>query len=413
MKVLQVTHLFAPDQLAGASLYTDLAKFFGERGHEVRVVASFPYYPALKLAESDRGVLLRKEMVEGARVRRIGTWLPQPHRGWRRLAPEGVYLATLTLAGMPGDWSPDVILTACPMLAQAAWQYWSVPHRAVPKILVVQDSMAHAATELGIIKNRWVGEGLHLFERWAFQPFDLHSTISPGMRERVREISGGRIPCVVTPNWIHSSLERLIGKRRAGLTGEMGKRSQRGGLFYSGNFGVKQGLPQFLELMTEARGPWKMAVHGGGAEADALKQAASARTDWLKVGGLLDETDYVDRLLSVGACVVTQMPGVGANFLPSKLLPALAAGAPVLALCERGSPLGVEVDAGQFGVVVEPGDRDGLRRVLARWAYDDEELNALGERSLSRAAHYGRDVICGRYESLLNSMHQHDRGKVL
>lgn len=402
MKVLQVTHLFAPDHLAGASLYTDMAAFFHEQGHDIRVTTTFPYYPALNFAPEDRGVLWRNEVKNGIPVRRVGMWLPQPHSGWRRLVPELAFLSALTLVGAPADWEPDVIITASPMLAQAAWQHVNYPGRHIPRLLVVQDTMAHAATELGIIKNRWLGRALHLFEKWALQSCELHSTISTGMQIRVKSISDGKIPCLVTPNWIHSSLAKLVDERRS--TEGIIPRSFEGGLFYSGNFGVKQGLPQFLDLMQEARGSWKMNIHGGGAEVRALEDSALSRTDWLTVGGLLTESDYVDCLLRVGACVITQMPGVGANFLPSKLLPAFAAGVPVLAVCERGSPLGADVAQGGYGEVVEPHDARGLANILNRWADSPDELGRLGNRAKQRAKLFSRDEICGRYEEVLSDL---------
>ena len=59
MKIHLITNLFQPDELAGASLYTDLARFFKARGHDVRVTGTFSYYPAWKLRPEDEGVRMR------------------------------------------------------------------------------------------------------------------------------------------------------------------------------------------------------------------------------------------------------------------------------------------------------------------------------------------------------------------
>ena len=58
MRVQIVSNLFSPDELAGASLYTDLAQYLAIKGHDVRVTATFSYYPAWKLSEEDRGTPL-------------------------------------------------------------------------------------------------------------------------------------------------------------------------------------------------------------------------------------------------------------------------------------------------------------------------------------------------------------------
>ena len=46
------------------------------------------------------------------------------------------------------------------------------------------------------------------------------------------------------------------------------------------------------------------------------------------------------------------MGGARVHFLPSELLPALATGTPVLAVCDESSPLGREVQRGAFGAIV-------------------------------------------------------------
>lgn len=406
MRIHQITHLFAPDELAGAALYTDLARYLGGQGHDIRVTTTFSYYPALRYRPEDRGVAWREETIEGIPVRRVGMALPQPHKGWRRLVPEISYLAALSRHGRFQGWTPDVVVAACPMLAQATVQRWLYARHRMPCLVILQDSMAHAATELGIIRNPVLGRMLHAFERWSLSAATRISTISEGMAERVNAITRGRVPCTVVPNWIHQSLADTIARRR-----EIAGPRVRRRLFYSGNFGVKQGLPAFLADLLSARGAWTIDLHGAGAEADTLRRETDGWGTWLRIGPLLDEAAYVDHLLRTTACVVTQMPGVGANFLPSKLLPALAAGTPVLAVCEPASPLGREVQAGRFGAVVEPRNPGMLSDVLREWESRPDVLTQLSENALAHAKRFSRVEICGRYEQILREMCDAAKGR--
>jgi colanic acid biosynthesis glycosyl transferase WcaI len=100
-------------------------------------------------------------------------------------------------------------------------------------------------------------------------------------------------------------------------------------------------------------------------------------------------------------CLITQRAGSGQSFLPSKLLPALATGTPVLAVCDHDSPLGREVSMHGTGVVVRPGDGDALGRVLGAWRSGDAELAAMRTRAAERARAFAREKILGRYETLL------------
>jgi colanic acid biosynthesis glycosyl transferase WcaI len=218
------------------------------------------------------------------------------------------------------------------------------------------------------------------------------------MTEKLRAIVGpGRRTCYVA-NWIHASLRDEIARQsRCGHTRHSGL------LFYSGNVGVKQGLPDFLDQFKAADASgigWRLSIHGGGAELERLRPIA-ASTPGCSFGPVLDETDYIAELMTSSACLVTQRPDVGANFLPSKLLPALASGTPVLAVCKPASPLGQEVLEGGYGEVVQPGDAAQLAAVLNRWSADPALLESLALRAKQRSEYFGRDRILGQYEQEL------------
>ncbi len=109
-------------------------------------------------------------------------------------------------------------------------------------------------------------------------------------------------------------------------------------------------------------------------------------------------------ILTAGAYLITQKPGVGANFLPSKILPALATGTPVLAVCEPDSPLGKEVASSGCGEIVRPADPAHLAEVLQRWQDQPEYVAKLSENAKKRAANYERNNVIGQYESELRML---------
>lgn len=395
MKIHQVTHLYAPDSLAGASLYTDLASFLKEAGHDVRITTTFPYYPRLRYADEDKGKVLSVEGLNGNIIRRVGMYLPKRHSGYHRLLPELSYFYRLIRYGRFDDWEPDVIITACPMLSQAAvLRIWNW-RRQIPSVVVVQDRMVDAALELGILKGPGIGSFLRLFEKYSLRSATKLVTISAGMAERLGDI--GR-PILVIPNWIHKTLEDNAKK----IEGE-GIHRERANLFYSGNLGVKQGLPQFLNSFKTLRSGWTLAIHGAGAEMDSISKAIGD-CDSVKLGPLQEEIPYLQSMARASACLLTQQSGVGANFLPSKLLPALATGTPVLAVCGKDTPLGKEVEAGGFGVVISPGDNAGLKKCLNEWKSVPNQIENYSKAALARAKLYKREIILKQYEQALVSL---------
>ena len=151
MKIHLITNLFHPDELAGASLYTDLARFFKARGHDVRVTGTFSYYPAWRLRPEDEGVGMREEVFEGIPLRRLKMYVPAKASGLKRLLSDASFLwALVTKAKFPG-WQPDVVISACPMLSQCVAQRFLYLGNKVPRLLIVQDFVVDAALELGML----------------------------------------------------------------------------------------------------------------------------------------------------------------------------------------------------------------------------------------------------------------------
>jgi len=398
MKILLLTNLFAPDELAGASLYSDMAVYFREQGHDIRVLCSFSYYPAWALRPEDQGTAFRDEEWNEIPVRRIFMYVPEQPNGLKRMLSDLSFFGSILRHQYRDGWLPDVVVTASPMFSQCLAQRFLYPGRKIPRLIIVQDFVVDAALELGILKVPGIGVPLRWLERWSFRAAKTLTTISEPMLRKLENIVGPGRRLVHLPNWIHGSLQAEIYRQV-----ESAPNRRKSLLFYSGNLGVKQGLPGFLETLARARGEWTLEIHGGGAERRRLEEA-TALMPGVRLGGVLDEASYVASLLTATACLITQAPGVGANFLPSKLLPALATGTPVLAVCEADSPLGREVREGSFGEVVAPGDESALANVLGNWQTEPERLFGLSKNALSWSEKYGREKILSSYEAELRRM---------
>jgi colanic acid biosynthesis glycosyl transferase WcaI len=400
MRIHLITNLFAPDELAGAALYTDMATYLQGRGHDVRVTTTFPYYPAWALKPGDVDVEQRDETHGTIPVRRIKMYIPSRVTGASRLMSDASFLFSLLRRGAYQDWTPEVVLTASPMLSQCIAQRFLYAGQRVARFIVVQDFVVDAALDLGILKMPLIAIFLNGLQRWALRSAQTLSTISPLMLEKLKTKIGPDRRLVLIPNWIHQSLQSEIDRQLA-------QRPVRESnvLVYSGNFGRKQGLPNFLDQFraaSDAGLKWNLEIYGGGAEKAELASSLDANPA-VKLGGVQDESSYVGTLLRASACLVTQRPGVGANFLPSKVLPALATGTPVLAVCDPDSPLGREITESGCGEVVRPGDVRALLEVLERWRNEPEHTLEMSRQARKRALLYERGLILGKYVSELEA----------
>ncbi len=379
-----------------------MAGFLHDHGHDVRVTATFPYYPAWALQPGDVGVAQREETHDGIPVRRVSMYyIPSKVTGLRRLLSDLSFLLSLVRRGVFRGWKPDVVVTASPMLSQCIAQRFLYSGKRVPRFIIVQDFVVDAALELGILKLPLISTFLNAVQNWALRSARTLSTISPGMLEKLKGKLGSDRRLLLIPNWIHQSLQEEIDRQRA-----QNPPRARNVLVYSGNFGRKQGLPDFLQQFhaaTKAGLDWNLEIYGGGAEKSELASAVEGNPA-VKLRGVQDEVAYVGNLLRATACLVTQRPGVGANFLPSKLLPALATGTPVLAVCDPDSPLGREISESGCGAVLAPGDTPALVATLERWNGEPALVAEMSRRARQRAALYERNLVLGQYESELKAL---------
>ena len=398
MRVQIFSNLFAPDELAGASLFTDLAIFLRDAGHDVRVTTTFSYYPDWRLRPKDQGVPWRDEEFESIPIRRVSMYVPEVPTGKGRLVSDASFLWSLLRRGKFKGWRPDVVLTALPMLSQCLAQRFLYRFQGIPRLIIVQDFVVEAALELGILKIPGAAGLLHGIQRWALRSAKTIATISPIMLQKLNRELGTNRRTVFIPNWIHQSLQSEISRQM-----EAPAERNTMHLFYAGNLGVKQGLPDFLKQFVSADAAglgWNLDICGGGGEKKRIEEVAATLSS-VNLGPVLDEPLYISRLLTATACLVTQRPGIGANFLPSKLLPALATATPVLAVCDRSSPLAKEVIEGDFGAVIEPDRPDALRECLLLWKERPEILAKLSKNARTRATAYHRNTILPRYEQEL------------
>jgi colanic acid biosynthesis glycosyl transferase WcaI len=397
VKILLLTNLFWPDELAGASLYTDMALYFKKQGFDVRVFTTFSYYPSWALRPEDKGVQVRDELWNGIPVRRGAMYVPAQPSGLKRMLSDLSFFTSILRNQYRDGWIPDLVLTAEPMFSQCLAQrflYWG---KNIPRIIIVQDFVVDAALELGILKIPGLGIPLRWLERWSLRSASTLTTISRKMLTKLQGIVGPDKRVVYIPNWIHESLSNEITRQQ-----KSPPLRKKNTLLYSGNLGVKQGLQRFIKDFSESQSAWSINIHGGGAELTKLQDELKSHEN-IHLSGLLDEKEYVDALLSCSACLITQMPGVGANFLPSKLLPALASGTPVLAICDPDSPLGVAVREGGFGSVVKP-DAEDLKKTLDLWSKCPELLEMYSRNAKLNSSFYSREGVLAVYEKELRKL---------
>ena len=188
MKILIYSANFAPEPTGIGKYSGEMAAWLAAQGHDVRVVAAPPYYPAWKLETGYAWPPYRREQWQGVDVWRAPLWVPRTPGGLKRV----LHLATFALSSLPVMlwqvfWRADVVMTVAPFFLCAPAGWLTARLSGASAWLHIQDFEVDVAFQMGLLKGR-VLQNLALgIERWMLRRFDVVSSISGRMLDRLRQ----------------------------------------------------------------------------------------------------------------------------------------------------------------------------------------------------------------------------------
>ncbi|MEI6861599.1 MAG: WcaI family glycosyltransferase [Verrucomicrobiota bacterium] len=380
---------YAPEVTGIAPYNAGLCEFLAVRGHGVRMLTTFAYYPQWRKAAADRGRLFRTDLVNGVPVHRCWHYVPPPGRvtAARRIWHELTFGLTSALRALTLPRAEIWVVVSPPLVL--GFFAWLVARLRGGKIFFhVQDLQPDAAVGLGMVQRGAFSRALYALETFAYARADRVSGISDGM---MRAFAAKGVPAekrCYFPNWTGT---RVVTGTEAAAHAARSRHGVAGGAllaFYSGNLGCKQGLEVLVEAaaLLAATGPGRrpvvIVIAGEGAAREELAEKISARgLDNIRLLPLLADEDYQALLAAADVSLITQAAGTGQFFFPSKLLTVLAAGKPVLAVADADSELAHAVAEGGFGAVTPAGDTAALAARLRGLADDPVPLREWAART--------------------------------
>ena len=365
MKILIYGINFSPE-LTGIGKYTgEMAYWFADQGHDVRVITAPPYYPEWQVHEGYRTNWFSTEQHNNLRVYRCPLYVPEKVSTLKRL----LHLASFSFSSFfpllaQTSWKPDLVICVAPSLFCAPGALLLSKLTGATSVLHIQDFEVDAMLGLGMAKAGMAARLASAFERWCLRSFQYVSTISHSMLTRAGTKGVSPDNLLLFPNW--SEVERFTSVDPAAVQ-ELSRKfdipADHKVVLYSGNIGEKQGLEIVINAAKELVDQKILfLIVGNGAGKEKL-EALAAEQQLMNVSFLpLQPYELLPTLLKLADChLVVQKRGVADAVLPSKLTNILAVGGNAVITAEPETELGkLCLSYPGIGVCVEPEQTDAL-----------------------------------------------------
>jgi glycosyltransferase involved in cell wall biosynthesis len=403
VKILYVSQYFPPEMGAPPARVHEFSREWVKLGHEVSVLTAFPHHPTGVKRAEDRGVITRRERLDGIDVIRSYVYAA-PNKGIvLRMASYASFMLSAALIGSLRASRPDLVLATSPQLLCAAAGYALAKRFRVPFVFELRDLWPESILAVEAMRENFVVRGLKGLAAFLYDRADGIVAVGDGYKQGVMQryaVPESKIEIV--PNGFDPSTF-VPAPRDAELRRELGW-GDRTVLLYIGTHGMAHALDKVLDAAEILRSDPSVlfAFVGEGAEKAALKQRAAR--DRLPNVQFIDQQPKarVPRFYAASdVCLVTlRNTPLFLEVLPSKIFESLAMERPVL--FTGGGEAKRLIERSAAGLCIAPEDPEALVRAVRELAQRREELTEMGRRGRRFVeAHYDRTQLAKQYLEIL------------
>lgn len=379
---------------------SELAQGLTQKGFQVTVLTAMPNYPKGKIYAGYWG-LLKIEQQDKVKVVRTIIFPTQKASLVPRLLNYFSFVFSSLFIGIWFTGRADYILTESPPLFLGISGYLISRLKRARWIFNVSDLWPESAVRLGAVSDGLALKMSEKLEAFCYRKAWLVSGQSKSILQNIEErfpkvrtyhLSNGVDKDLFSPVLQNDELRKQLAPEKEVI------------LFYGGLHGLAQGLEQILFAAEKINQTMNKRVQfvfvGDGPQKQELIELASSLN--LRNIKFLDpvEKKAMPALVALAdICLIPlkiYLPGA----VPSKLYEAMASEKPVILIAE-GEAAEI-VSSAVAGVVVHPGDIDGLANAIVRLIDNPDEAKAMGKAGRKAVELYydRRNIVDGFAEFL-------------
>jgi colanic acid biosynthesis glycosyl transferase WcaI len=408
MKILFLTHYFAPDVTSNAVIATEVAERLVEHGHTVTVITSVPHYDTQAIPPDYQGVFVRRITRMEERLRIWYTWLYVPHNKRSTMQRFLSYISynLLALLLIPFMGRYDVVYTMSPPLTNGIIAFIASLFSRAPYIYGVQDLFPDLPVEMGLIKNQRLINLLYALERLVYAKAAMVKVLTEDMRQKVVSKGVPEDKLAVIPDFIDTDFVAPLPRDNAWATQH--KLVDKYVVMYTGNIGSVQSIEVLVDaapLLADIE-MLQIAIVGDGAvKADLVRRAEKLNATNILFLPVQPRDAVPNLFASADALLVSLRKEVSEHSVPSKMYTIMASGRPVLASIKPGSPVAQIVEAADCGYVVPPEDPTALAAAIRELVHNPEAGRAKGTNGRRYVVeHFSAQAVVEQYHQLMTQV---------
>ena len=373
---------FAPDTAPTGVVMTRIVEELVERGHEVHVVTSLPWYRQHQVEKEWQGNRKSCEITPWGSITRVSPFAGKDKSYIARRAVG--FIGFSALLGVRGIFAggarrrAHAVIAMSPPLTLGLTGWLVARVRRAPLVFNIQDVFPDAAIATGKITNRRIIGLARWLERTSYRASDavvvlsqdlqknLEAKVSPKVAQRVHVIAN----FVDSENIVPRSTSTAYRKEHAGNADTV--------VMYAGNVGFSQSIHLLIDAARAL--PRVMFIVNGEGSARSELEAQAAGVFNIRFVNYQDASRLSEVLASADVHVVPLKTGLGAVSVPSKAYSIMAAGRPLLAAIDADSEVARIVENVGCGRVVAPDQPEAFIAALSSMLENREEMAEMGAK---------------------------------
>jgi colanic acid biosynthesis glycosyl transferase WcaI len=406
MNIAITTQIFPPERHPTGVMVDELARDLTMRGHHVSVITGFPHHPHGKVLGSYTKTRLLVEERAGVKV--VRAWHLTSENMW--IGARAAVMASQALSTMLGAASlgrMDVVLNFGPPLLGPVFSAALARRWAAPLISVIHDLYPDVAVETGTLSNPLVIGPARLLERLTYRTSDKLIVLSEGFKRALLRKGVDKEKLEIIPVWLApDEIKPLCRGNSWRRENDIPLDKQI--VLYAGTIGLVSGAQIILDVAAALcdKEDILFLIVGEGRVKDVLEREAQVRKlPNMKFIGFQPRERLAEVQATADVSLVTLAPGRGYTSVPSKVIGYMAAGRPIAASVDLDCDTADAIRSAGCGVVVGPGNADGLATELMLLLANEPRRRELGRAS--RAAflrHFSSESALPAYHNLIRSV---------